>query len=69
MIEEKKATVGRIISNLTGNLIGGKIAAVHEEGEITILFAGMHRRGVGLSLDDILAVEDGTYEGGLLNEP
>ena len=67
MNEEKKPTVGRIISNLTGELIGGKIAAVHEAGEITILFAGMHRRGVGLSLDDIAAVEAGTYEGGLSN--
>ena len=47
----------RIVSELTGRLVGGLVAERHETGEVTILFGGLRKRGWPLSFDDILEFE------------
>ena len=52
----------RIISSLTGKVIGGRAIELHLDGEVVILFAGMRKKGKPLYQDDILAIEAGTYD-------
>lgn len=54
---DKKPTTARIISPLLGRIIGGVIAERHEDGDVTILFAGMQKKGRPLSHEDILRIE------------
>ncbi len=42
-----------LTSSVTGLLIGGRVIAHHQDGEVTIAFAGsLHRRGKPLSPAD-----------------
>lgn len=50
-------STAQIVSPLLGRIVGGLVADRHENGEVTILFAGMRKRGRPLSLDDILKIE------------
>lgn len=50
----------QIISPLLGRIIGGLVAERHEDGEVTILFAGLRKKGRPLSHDDILKIEAGS---------
>lgn len=54
---ENLPKTAQIISPLLGRIIGGLVAERHDDGEVTILFAGLRKRGRPLSLDDILKIE------------
>lgn len=57
------ASTSRIVSDLTGLVIGGKIVRRHADGDVTILFAGLHKRGKPLSFSDISEIEAGRCSG------
>lgn len=48
-----------IISPVTGRLIGGLRYRMHEDGDVTILFGGLKRRGRPMSREEILEIEAG----------
>lgn len=49
-----------LISPMTGKLLGGLVIASHDDGEVTIDFAGsLEIRGKPLSSDDIKRIERG----------
>lgn len=53
-----KPTTARIQSPLfPERIIGGIIAERHNDGDVTILWGGLRKRGQPLSFDDILAFE------------
>ena len=59
MTDAPKHKTARIISAETGNLIGGLLHREHDDGEVTILFGGLKRRGRPLSQQNVLKVEAG----------
>ncbi|WP_299969330.1 hypothetical protein [uncultured Roseobacter sp.] len=60
---QAKIDTASIISDLTGDVIGGRVLQRSDDGRVVILFAGMERSGVALSNDDILSIEAGTWTG------
>jgi len=52
-----------IISELTGDVIGGRIERRLENGSVVILFAGMERTGKPLTPDDITDIEADRWTG------
>lgn len=60
---EQKTDVATIISSATGAVIGGRVAARHPDGAVTILFAGIELQGNPLTREDILEIEAGRWVG------
>ena len=54
---ENRPKTAQIISPLLGRIIGGLVAERHEDGEVTILFAGLRKKGQPLSHQDVLKIE------------
>lgn len=52
-----------IISDLTGNVIGGRVVESSDDGTVVILFAGMERAGKRLTSADIKSIEAGEWTG------
>lgn len=52
-----------IISDLTGDVIGGRVLESSADGAVVILFAGMERSGQRLTSDDIKLIEAGEWTG------
>lgn len=64
MAEQKTDTaIATIISSATGAVIGGRVAARHPDGAVTILFAGIELQGKPLTHEDILEIEAGRWIG------
>ena len=47
----------RIRLALTGRIVGGSVSARHDDGTVTIRWAGLKRRGVPITLDEMLCIE------------
>lgn len=57
---EARSRTAQIISPMLEQIIGGVVVERHEDGEVTILFAGLRKKGRPLSHDDILKIEAGS---------
>lgn len=61
--DSTKKSTASIISAQTGAVIGGQIIARHDDGCVTISFAGVRKTGMPLRIADMLQIEDGSWQG------
>ena len=47
----------------SGRIVGGPVAERHDNGEVTILWAGMRKRGRPITPDEMRAIEEGAGHG------